>query len=82
LQVHLKSQEAGRLIVARARGVLKLKEHACRVEAASETITEGAARVAQMILAGSVSLEDLDSECRRVLGLVGDLEKESSCSMR
>ena len=82
VQVRPKSQEPGRLIVARARDVLKLPEHDCRVEAACQTITKGAARVAQVTLAGSVSPEDLGSECRRVLGLVGDLEKESSCSMR
>ena len=34
-----------------------------------------------MILVGRVSLEDLGSECRRVLGLVDDLEKEPSCNM-
>jgi len=81
VQARLKSQEPGRLIAARARGVVKLKEHECRTEAASEAIAEGAARIAQMIIAGSVSLEGLDSERKRVLGLVDDLEKESSFSM-
>ena len=60
---------------------MKLKEHECRAEAAAEAITKGATHIAQMIVAGSVSLEGLDSECRRVLGLVDDLEKAPSRSM-
>ena len=77
VQVRLKAQEAGRLIVARAREFLKLKEQDWRVETASQTITQGAARFVQMILDGHESFEYLDSECTGVLERLDDLQKES-----